>query len=170
MFSLPTYDKILISFLWFPVVLFISLCRYIYCYSYPLFCPAFRKLCCLSYAWDELPAHVWAKNPPTVMTGLQWTSLCSVVGPEYFTTQMCSSPNHTPIFMSPLKNKTSSLCYHCAWSRRILRSKTATNISWVWVFALPVPPFLTNPAANGKFKAAETEAVLSINKTKSCEF
>lgn len=29
---------------------------------------------------------------------------------------------------------------------------------------------LTNSAANGKFKAAETKAVLSINKTKSCEF
>lgn len=29
---------------------------------------------------------------------------------------------------------------------------------------------LRNSAANGKFKAAENEAVLSINKTKSCEF
>jgi len=55
MFSLPTYDKILTSFLWFHAD-YTSLCSYIYCYSYPLFHPASRKLCCLFYAQDELPA------------------------------------------------------------------------------------------------------------------
>lgn len=37
-------------------------------------------------------------------------------------------------------------------------------------FRSPSATLLTNSAANGKFKAAKTKAVLSINKTKSCEF
>lgn len=168
MFSLPTYDKILISFLWFHAH-YISLCRHI-TVTVILYIILLLENCVAFSMLGMSCLHIYGliQNPLTAMARLQWPLLCLVLSPQY-TTRMHDSPIHTPIFMSLLKNTTLSLlCYHCVWSRRILRSKTPTNMSLS--FRSLSATLLTNSAANGKFKAAETKAVLSINKTKSCEF
>lgn len=83
---------------------------------------------------------------------------------------MGNSPNHTQYSLVSWRTKHCH-CYVTTlfgaegfWDQRLLQIPHESEFLLSWLHPL------RNSAANGKFKAAENEAVLSINKTKSCFF